>query len=502
MKNNRLFNYAFSVIVALTTLFGSNVFASKVDEVTVVLDGEVLNFDVPAQIIDGRTMVPMRAIFEKLGAEVEWDGEANAVHANKLGIYIYMPIGSTEIGRNNVSQTIDVPAQIVDERTLVPVRVVSEYMGATVSWDQGTKTVYITSNDVVQYLDWNDKYYYYGEVSDNEANGYGILYSKSDGSLRQTGLYVDSIITKGCDYYSDGSLFIGEFKDGEPSYGTAYFSNNEIYIGTFSDGEMQGTGTYYWINGEYYEGEWYAGKKNGIGTYYYNNGDYYHGEHYQGVNHGTGTYYYADGSYMEGQWENGTPNGYCTYYDSTNNISYSGNYLYGMKHGDFIITDNNTGYTQTVAYKNGELYTMEAYYNDQLAEIQKKREELWQELLDLREWYQDEIEELNDYTMNGNPFDTDWAEDIYEQYGVNNDNLYSDNGNIDSFAAANAARQKAALKSQADAAIREYNNSYIENWRSQIESEYLLRLNSIESTEATLQIQYEAILQQMQNAGY
>lgn len=58
--------FIISGILTALLFFSSNTLASNTDEVTVVLDGEVLNFDVPAQIIDERTMVPMRAIFEKL----------------------------------------------------------------------------------------------------------------------------------------------------------------------------------------------------------------------------------------------------------------------------------------------------------------------------------------------------------------------------------------------------------------------------------------------------
>lgn len=499
MKKIKLFTYAASSLIAASMFCSSTVMAAKADEVTVILDGEVLNFDVPAQIIDGRTMVPMRAIFEKLGAVVEWDGEANAVHANKLGIYIYMPIGSTEIGRNNVPQTIDVPAQIVDERTLVPVRVISEYMGATVDWNQETKTVYITSNDTIQYLDWNDNYYYFGEVSDSKANGYGMLYAKSDDALTQTGLYVDSKIIKGCDYNSD-SLFIGEYTDGKPSYGTAYFSNNEIYIGTFSNNKLHGAGKYYWPNGEYYEGEFLDGERNGIGTYYYDSGDHYYGEFYKGVKQGSGIYYWADGCYLEGQWENDTSNGPCVFYDVINNLTYSGNYSYGLRHGDFAVTDNNTGLTEYIAYKNGEIYTMEAYYTDQITEIQQESDEILQEYNKLGEWYEEELEKLNDYIMNGDPFSTDWAKSIYEQYDISSEYSYS--GNVDSFAAANAERQIAAYKAKAEAAIIQYNQTYIENWKKQIELEYQIKLDELRTVETTLQRKYENILRQMQNAGY
>ena len=117
------------------------------ENVRVVLNGEELTFDVPPQIIDNRTMVPMRAIFEALGADVEWDGDTRTVTATQNDTIIIMQINNVVISVNDEDITLDVPPLLVDNRTLVPVRAVAEGLNADVDWDGETRTVIITSED-------------------------------------------------------------------------------------------------------------------------------------------------------------------------------------------------------------------------------------------------------------------------------------------------------------------------------------------------------------------
>ncbi|HWP98084.1 MAG TPA: copper amine oxidase N-terminal domain-containing protein [Syntrophomonadaceae bacterium] len=112
---------------------------------TVFLDGRVLSFDVPPMIIDGRTMVPLRAIFEAMGAKVSWDADTNTATGEKDGIKVIVPVGSVFPTINGVAKTLDVPAQIVNGRTLAPLRFVGEAFGGSVSWNADTQTVSISS---------------------------------------------------------------------------------------------------------------------------------------------------------------------------------------------------------------------------------------------------------------------------------------------------------------------------------------------------------------------
>ena len=107
--------------------------------------------DVPARIINGRTMVPMRAIFEKLGANVEWIEADQLIIASKGYKLVTLKIGKDTLNMADISQSLntsiklEVAPFLEGERTLVPLRAVSEAFNATVEWDEATSTVTITT---------------------------------------------------------------------------------------------------------------------------------------------------------------------------------------------------------------------------------------------------------------------------------------------------------------------------------------------------------------------
>lgn len=109
------------------------------------LDGRRLSFEVPPIIDNGRTLVPLRAIFEAMGAHVEWNASTRTVTATKDGTKVILAIGSTKPTVNGQVTVLDVPAKIVDDRTLAPLRFVGEAFGGKVAWNQSTYTVDITS---------------------------------------------------------------------------------------------------------------------------------------------------------------------------------------------------------------------------------------------------------------------------------------------------------------------------------------------------------------------
>ena len=130
-------------------------------DISVLLNGEKLVFDVPPQIINSRTMVPLRAIFEALGASVDWDGATRTVTSTKDDTTISLTVDKTEMTVNDKKVTLDSPACIVSNRTLVPVRAISEAFGINVDWDGATRTVTLGSNKEI--ADANKDVY---EVSD------------------------------------------------------------------------------------------------------------------------------------------------------------------------------------------------------------------------------------------------------------------------------------------------------------------------------------------------
>ncbi|MCL2163542.1 MAG: stalk domain-containing protein [Oscillospiraceae bacterium] len=115
------------------------------DTPRVILDGKTLSFDVPPTIINNRTLVPLRAIFEEMGAKVEWNNTTQTVTATKGGIVVVLTIGSLSPTVNGNVIPIDQPGMIVDGRTLAPLRFVAEAFGGVVEWDGATNTAIITT---------------------------------------------------------------------------------------------------------------------------------------------------------------------------------------------------------------------------------------------------------------------------------------------------------------------------------------------------------------------
>jgi len=115
------------------------------DTPKVVVNGKTLDLDVPPQIYNGRTLVPLRGIFEALGAQIQWDSNTKTITATKGSLVIVLKVGESTAYINNEKVSVDTPAKIVSGRTFVPLRFVSEAMGSTVDWDSKTKTVTISS---------------------------------------------------------------------------------------------------------------------------------------------------------------------------------------------------------------------------------------------------------------------------------------------------------------------------------------------------------------------
>ncbi len=111
----------------------------------VKVNGEQLKFDVAPVIRDGRLMVPLRLIFEKLGAVVEWDSKNSTITATRPGITMKMRVGDRAVFLNGSWIESDVPSMTVNGRTLVPLRFISETMGADVGWNQNLQLAQILS---------------------------------------------------------------------------------------------------------------------------------------------------------------------------------------------------------------------------------------------------------------------------------------------------------------------------------------------------------------------
>lgn len=111
----------------------------------VYVNGQLLQSDVPAVIVDGTTLVPMRAIFERLGASVDWDARASSVTGARHQREVVYRIGENRVLVNGrYANFAGTPGRIDNGRTLVPLRVIGESFGADVHYDASVRSVLIT----------------------------------------------------------------------------------------------------------------------------------------------------------------------------------------------------------------------------------------------------------------------------------------------------------------------------------------------------------------------
>ena len=136
----------------------------EIDGVTVKIDGKVVEFDQEPIIINDRTMVPLRAIFEELGAVVTWETETNTAIAFKEDTTVSVQINNNRMFKNSEIIELDVAPMLVSDRTLVPVRAVSEAFECDVEWNEENLEVIITTNkDEETVVDGEEN----AEISDN-----------------------------------------------------------------------------------------------------------------------------------------------------------------------------------------------------------------------------------------------------------------------------------------------------------------------------------------------
>ncbi|BFT69367.1 copper amine oxidase N-terminal domain-containing protein [Paenibacillus sp. P36] len=114
--------------------------------IKIVVDGKELAFEQKPLIYNGTTLVPLRKIFEALGATVEWDDGLKLVKAKNQTIEVRIGIGKYKAYVNNVEMPVLVPAQIIKGTTVVPARFIAESFGAKVEWDDTNKTITVSSS--------------------------------------------------------------------------------------------------------------------------------------------------------------------------------------------------------------------------------------------------------------------------------------------------------------------------------------------------------------------
>lgn len=138
---------ALALVLTVFAAYGSSGALAAASEVSVTIDGVKQNYKQPAVLYKGSVLVPLRPIFEALGAGVHWNANDKIVTAYKGDQVVSLMIGDMYARIGDGYMELNQPAQIMNGNTLVPVRFVSEGLGAEVKWNSATKTVEIKKRD-------------------------------------------------------------------------------------------------------------------------------------------------------------------------------------------------------------------------------------------------------------------------------------------------------------------------------------------------------------------
>ena len=148
-----MFKKTIATAVAASVIFGAGLsnpvkaaVSSDLRMIPVIVNGQKVKFPDTEPFIntDGRTMVPVRFVSERLGADVTWESDTETAVIKYNGKEIRMPIGSNQVSVNGQAVELDTQAELYEGRTMVPLRFVSEVLGSKVEWDNAAHSVRVT----------------------------------------------------------------------------------------------------------------------------------------------------------------------------------------------------------------------------------------------------------------------------------------------------------------------------------------------------------------------
>ncbi len=130
-----------SCIILVALIFSVSVFSLADSDISLVINGKKANCDVPPEIVNGRTMVPVRVLFEYYNADVSWNEILRQAVIKSGDTVMIFNIDSRLMYLNGEAHTLDAAPFIKEGRTLVPVRFISEKLNYSVDWNDSTRTV-------------------------------------------------------------------------------------------------------------------------------------------------------------------------------------------------------------------------------------------------------------------------------------------------------------------------------------------------------------------------
>lgn len=227
----------------MTLGLGAN--AAAAPDIQVLYDGEKIAFDVQPQLVNDRTMVPFRKIFETLNYSVDWNGADKTITATDGTNNIKLTMNSYNIEFNGKTVKSDTAPYATGSRVLVPVRIISELSGRDVLWDEKNVTVLIYNkidtpwvDGDLQYIAHDGQYFY--ALSQTERV---MQINSADGSVKELPIKADSIRTLQA---VDGKV-IAEAENKNLIYNTAdgttktidhSVSNHQLYKSYYYDGKI------------------------------------------------------------------------------------------------------------------------------------------------------------------------------------------------------------------------------------------------------------------------
>ncbi len=285
-------------IMLLILLIVSTSFA-ETEEITISLNGEVMVLEEQPIIVNGRTLIPVKFIFEPLGLSVSWDNETRTATGTKENLVIDMTIDNAVVQINGEPLELDVAPMIINDRTYVPLRFVAESTGAIVTWHGETRSISIDYLPTKAYDDiFRD---IYADVNDEDGPNAPKLREQYHTILDQVMALKSTYIENDIQLRNDlkvlaqsGGLILTddltliEMMDKMHAYKTKQhsdlktdlmkknrpyvFSNGDEYFGAFEDNKMNGLGYYRFITGGELIGQFSNSQREGYLSEIYDEG--------------------------------------------------------------------------------------------------------------------------------------------------------------------------------------------------------------------------------------
>lgn len=194
------------IMICLIFIFLDNGVIADEPDIRVFYNNDEVIFDAKPIIENGRTLVPMRKIFEVIGAKVTWDGKTDTAYGTKDNIEISITIDNNIMTIGDESIILDATPRLIEQRTMIPLRAVSEAFGSEVNWDESDKIVNITP------LGWH-------LYNDREYENYGYYYK-----------YINDLGFSKCSEFSEGLAVVSR---SDKNAVKKYFGYTDEYASEF-----------------------------------------------------------------------------------------------------------------------------------------------------------------------------------------------------------------------------------------------------------------------------